>query len=999
VHDYRFLQKLGPFNIAANDSIRVVFAFGIGDGLSRLRSNLNNARLLFENDYVYFNLPPDSPNGLRATDNGYDFILNWTANTDDAIGYNVYYSEAASGPFSRANSVPIDTAYYLFSPGGRHLYYFYVTAEDGGHVESTPSNVCVASTLPDPPPNLHAFSGSDYIRLSWDTVEEASYYQIYRATTQGGPYQMIGQIMYQGLSFDDSNVVQHQSYYYVATTTAWGYESPYSGEIRITFDPAYNGRVLLVDDYGETDDNGQPLLYQEMRRIYERWGVHHFDYDLWVIADQGMPDAAILGNYQAVVFASDADMGQADMTWWYDVGSIGGGVLRYYLEHGGHLMAIGSMVIPWVYNTNPPSPGDFEYDWFGVDSVNVGGVAWDYANEFSWAIGQLPGYPDSMKIDVAKNGDQLDYDTFIYSLRPDATTLFTEGLDVYGDEPSGYGLPIALLYRPGGVAKTCLISFDLHNMPNPDINTIVSNVLRDEFGCVYYQDPAPLPPWRLTVTSLGADTLFIGWDAADESDIVAVRLYRSGNGQPFEMISSMPPDASQYFDTDIAPGTSYSYKMTSVDFAGQEGPFSNSVTEFGGRPPAPDSLRAQVDFNSISLSWQYNPGPDIAGIRIYRRIGYNGGFSQLAQVGAGDEAYQDNDVVSLRSHFYYLTAVDTFGFESYPSDTAFAFYQGAEVRSGILIVNGCDWNTYNPEIYDMYQSRALTGDYSYSFWDLFHIDNSQRPYPETVIGDGPLNPGVLDTFGIIIWVGNNYSGDYELWQEQVANLINYLNSGGNLFLLCRYGSDFLSTPFRDYAHITEFDIGLNPDSLIAVAPPFVNIRRIGSQSLTDFVMVDTYFSQVLFRPSNYFAWTAGFRSHPQGHGQFAYLAGRAYRWNYDDLRANCMAVLDSMGAVGIEDNVISLPDKYELYQNYPNPFNPTTTIRFGLPRKSDVRLVIYDILGREIRRLVDRRVEAGYGEIIWDGKNERGSDVGSGVYFYRLQAEGVSISRKMVMLK
>lgn len=84
---------------------------------------------------------------------------------------------------------------------------------------------------------------------------------------------------------------------------------------------------------------------------------------------------------------------------------------------------------------------------------------------------------------------------------------------------------------------------------------------------------------------------------------------------------------------------------------------------------------------------------------------------------------------------------------------------------------------------------------------------------------------------------------------------------------------------------------------------------------------------------------------------------------------------------GIEKDISTLPVKYTLIQNYPNPFNPSTTFLFEIPAVSDVRIIIYDITGREIYRLMDGQLNAGKYKINWDA-----SDIASGVYFYRFEA-------------
>ena len=90
---------------------------------------------------------------------------------------------------------------------------------------------------------------------------------------------------------------------------------------------------------------------------------------------------------------------------------------------------------------------------------------------------------------------------------------------------------------------------------------------------------------------------------------------------------------------------------------------------------------------------------------------------------------------------------------------------------------------------------------------------------------------------------------------------------------------------------------------------------------------------------------------------------------------------------------------FRLYQNYPNPFNPSTNISFELLEESNVKILIYDISGRSINELVNKKMTAGNKTIIWDGLDKTGNPVSGGVYFYRIQVEDLSISRKMVLLK
>ena len=94
-----------------------------------------------------------------------------------------------------------------------------------------------------------------------------------------------------------------------------------------------------------------------------------------------------------------------------------------------------------------------------------------------------------------------------------------------------------------------------------------------------------------------------------------------------------------------------------------------------------------------------------------------------------------------------------------------------------------------------------------------------------------------------------------------------------------------------------------------------------------------------------------------------------------------------------------LPKKFELYTAYPNPFNPSTTIQYDLPESEYVEIAIFDIKGREIRSLVNAHNQAGQHQVVWDGRNDRGTSVPSGMYFYKITAGEFSETRKMTLLK
>jgi len=111
-----------------------------------------------------------------------------------------------------------------------------------------------------------------------------------------------------------------------------------------------------------------------------------------------------------------------------------------------------------------------------------------------------------------------------------------------------------------------------------------------------------------------------------------------------------------------------------------------------------------------------------------------------------------------------------------------------------------------------------------------------------------------------------------------------------------------------------------------------------------------------------------------------------------------IGAFESPFTVSTKEELI-LPNKFAIHQNYPNPFNPTTTIRYDLPEATNVQVVIYDLLGRQVIKLVNELQDAGYRSIKWNGQNSSGHTISTGIYFYQIKAGKNSSIKKMVLLK
>jgi hypothetical protein len=124
---------------------------------------------------------------------------------------------------------------------------------------------------------------------------------------------------------------------------------------------------------------------------------------------------------------------------------------------------------------------------------------------------------------------------------------------------------------------------------------------------------------------------------------------------------------------------------------------------------------------------------------------------------------------------------------------------------------------------------------------------------------------------------------------------------------------------------------------------------------------------------------------------YARFTGTIY---WDDVSIDVIGAVTSAGG-----SKKDMPTSYELGDNYPNPFNPSTQIQVGIPEAGNARIVIYNTLGQTVRTVMDEYRAAGRFEVTWDGKDDAGRTVGTGVYLYRLVSGQTSLVKKMLLVK
>lgn len=257
------------------------------------------------------------------------------------------------------------------------------------------------------------------------------------------------------------------------------------------------------------------------------------------------------------------------------------------------------------------------------------------------------------------------------------------------------------------------------------------------------------------------------------------------------------------------------------------------------------------------------------------------------------------------------------------------------------------------------------------------------------------------TWDFVAWIP---SSGYEFYSTVAPTIYDSTTNG------MHWSVFFVAGHARGQVYETAPDSGYSVDNLAPFAPSNVVASLLPNKT------VGLQWADPMDEDFQYFAiyrgTTAGFD--PKGMKPVATLIGTNYNdtqvaigsqyfyrvstFDFAGNESNYSPELNVM-ITSVEERGGGTPTEYALTQNYPNPFNPETTIKYQLPGASNVRLSIYTALGQEVRRLVDYSQPAAYHQVVWDGRDNAGNPLPSGVYFYRLETEKFTAIKKMVMMK
>ncbi len=388
-------------------------------------------------------------------------------------------------------------------------------------------------------------------------------------------------------------------------------------------------------------------------------------------------------------------------------------------------------------------------------------------------------------------------------------------------------------------------------------------------------------------------------------------------------------------------------------------------------PSAPASFTGQLaGTGSATFTWTKNTEPDLSGYYFYYSTdGTNWTATGASQGNSPILVFNANSITLTnlsggRNYWFMVKAFDT----------------SNNLSSASSIVQ-----------------LTITGQTSTQ--TLFYGD---KPITWTVT---PSNPPVSGEVPGHVFGPNKY-GDLGKYQRFD------FNGTGNLTEVKVYFAAKIITGAADNFNLVVRSVGTNG------APGTQLYSQSYSTNVIDISNKGVVFNTFSISPQVYFSnsFFVGIEWNSSVDDQFAIIAdtlgqgnGQKRAWekwsdgNYYDMQSQwssgnfdvdmwIAAVINVVTDVNESDN--SLPTKYTLYQNYPNPFNPTTRIRYSIPTGSFVQLKIFDILGNEVASLVKAQQPAGYHEVEFNAAN-----LSSGIYFYRLQTDNYSVSKKLILMK
>ncbi|MCB9259646.1 MAG: T9SS type A sorting domain-containing protein [Ignavibacteriales bacterium] len=325
-----------------------------------------------------------------------------------------------------------------------------------------------------------------------------------------------------------------------------------------------------------------------------------------------------------------------------------------------------------------------------------------------------------------------------------------------------------------------------------------------------------------------------------------------------------------------------------------------------------------------------------------------------------------------------------------------------------LVVNGINYSDYQNEMKEFYDNSVCFAGNEVDIWDLYGDQtfnySSNAIVKRTHLYNQYIPSDVLNLYEKVIWIEDHHLGG--TLTEMGDQIIDYINQGGNFLLTTSHSADFFNENLMNYCGVSRFSPNSTVNGISAIDPNLFDQTVSSVNTLIQFARLNDSSSAVpIFTRIGSESWIAGFTFHKgDGAGGFIYLGGSPQLFDVTSTTQNYNYIIENWlrfdPVVNINDNNNhKLTSNFRLDQNYPNPFNPNTIISYTIPQIGDlseinVKLKIYDVLGKQVKVLVNQVKKPGNYEVDFNATN-----LTSGVYYYQLSAGEYLQTKKMILLK
>lgn len=523
---------------------------------------------------------------------------------------------------------------------------------------------------------------------------------------------------------------------------------------------------------------------------------------------------------------------------------------------------------------------------------------------------------------------------------------------------------------------------------------------------------APAPPSGLVVTG-GNAAVKLFWSASASSGVVGYTIERSANSADFKPLTSINP-ATAYVDNNVSNGTAYSYRLASVGLkqltSAASTPSEAVTPTASGGPSAPtlfsiqgNQLTPTIAINNSTplnandaLSYTFHLSTSAT---FSDALALQTGLSAGAGTGTGDPSGVTAITVTRT-----LTDGVTYHYRVKASDGTFdsAFLTGSFTA-----------NSKAPQY-----PGDLTGDKAVGFPDFLSFIGTfnKKTGDDGFLADADLNGdgavGFPDFLSFIGVFNKKYIQGPSSSEKPIIEVAYGENTEAQFQLVGRYqpasetGQEIaVDVKLDNVTDLMGYGVRINYDPSTV---QFVNATNKGETLLSTGNRQSELFGTLEHNAETGDVFIAGAITNGNPVEGDGVLTTLQFRVLGDDPNKALIEIaqgllidggLNPSVALNLGDRFALVPTEYALDHNFPNPFNPETTLKYAIPNASDVTLIVYNVLGQEIIRLVDTKQTPGFYAVRWNGKDALGRGVASGVYLYRIQANDFNQTHKMLLLK